>query len=57
MMAIRNMNSGKKVREAILREIPDAKIDAMELDLSSLASVRNFAADYNTKGLPLNILM
>ncbi|XP_004298808.1 PREDICTED: short-chain dehydrogenase TIC 32, chloroplastic-like [Fragaria vesca subsp. vesca] len=57
VMAIRNMNSGKKVREAILREIPDAKIDAMELDLSSLASVRKFAADYNTKGLPLNILI
>ncbi|KAL6174716.1 hypothetical protein ACLB2K_051362 [Fragaria x ananassa] len=57
VMSIRNMNSGKKVREAILREIPDAKIDAMELDLSSLASVRKFAADYNTKGLPLNILI
>ncbi|KAL6224495.1 hypothetical protein ACLB2K_003350 [Fragaria x ananassa] len=48
---------GTNVKEAILQEIPDAKIDVMELDLSSLASVRKFAEDYIALGLPLNILI
>ncbi|CAL8157283.1 unnamed protein product [Prunus armeniaca] len=57
VMAIRSMDAGAKVKEAILEEISNAKIDVMELDLSLLASVRKFAADYNSSGLPLNILM
>ncbi|BBN69329.1 NAD(P)-binding Rossmann-fold superfamily protein [Prunus dulcis] len=57
VMAIRNMDAGAKVKEAILEEISNAKIDVMELDLSLLASVRKFAADYNSSGLPLNILI
>jgi WW domain-containing oxidoreductase len=56
-MVVRNMEAGTNVKEAILKQIPDAKIDVMELDLNSLASVRKFAAEYNSKGLPLNILM
>lgn len=56
-MAVRNVESGKNVRETILKEIPTAKIDVMELDLSSMASVRKFAEDFNSSGLPLNILM
>lgn len=57
IMAIRNMDAGRKVKEAILKEIPTAKIDVMELDLSSLASVRKFASEYQSLGLPLNLLM
>lgn len=57
VMAVRNVESGKNVRETILKEIPTAKIDVMELDLSSMASVRKFAEDFNSSGLPLNILM
>ncbi|PQM38444.1 short-chain dehydrogenase TIC 32 chloroplastic [Prunus yedoensis var. nudiflora] len=57
VMAIRNMDAGAKVKEAMLEEISNAKIDVMELDLSLLASVRKFAADYNSSGLPLNILI
>ncbi|KAK0596368.1 hypothetical protein LWI29_014996 [Acer saccharum] len=57
IMAVRNMAAGKDVKEAIVEEIPSAKVDAMELDLSSMASVRKFASDFNTKGLPLNLLM
>ncbi|KAK9927176.1 hypothetical protein M0R45_024375 [Rubus argutus] len=57
VMAVRNKDAGTTVKEAILKEIPDAKIDVMELDLSSLASVRKFAADYIALGLPLNILI
>ncbi|GAA0149214.1 dehydrogenase [Lithospermum erythrorhizon] len=57
IMAVRNTESGKKVRETILKEVPHAKIDVMELDLSSLASVRKFVSEYNSSGLPLNILI
>ncbi|XP_061988052.1 short-chain dehydrogenase TIC 32, chloroplastic-like isoform X1 [Rosa rugosa] len=57
VMAVRNTNAGENVKEAILKEIPNARVDVMELDLSSLASVRKFGEEYNSLGLPLNILM
>ncbi|KAD6796449.1 hypothetical protein E3N88_07345 [Mikania micrantha] len=57
VMAIRNMSAGRKVKEAILKQNPTAKIDAMELDVSSIASVNKFASDYKSLGLPLNILI
>lgn len=56
-MAVRNVSAGKDVRDAIVKEIPNAKVDTMELDLSSLASVRKFATAYNSSGRPLNLLM
>lgn len=56
-MGVRNMAAGQEAKEAIIKEIPAAKIDAMELDLSSLASVRKFASEFNSSGRPLNILM
>lgn len=57
VMAVRNMAAGKDVKEAIVKEIPSAKVDAMELDVSSLESVRKFASEYNGQGRPLNILI
>ncbi|PKI50738.1 hypothetical protein CRG98_028880 [Punica granatum] len=57
IMGVRNMTAGRDAREAIVKKIPTAKVDAMELDLSSLASVRKFASDFNTSGLPLNLLI
>lgn len=57
VMAVRNTDAGRNVKEEILKEIPTAKIDVMELDLSSMASVRKFASEYNSSGRPLHILM
>lgn len=57
VMAVRNVNNGVDIKETLLKEIPAAKIDVFQLDLSSLASVRKFASDFNSSGLPLNILM
>ncbi|PON44175.1 Short-chain dehydrogenase/reductase [Trema orientale] len=57
VMAVRNLASGKDVQGTIIKENPSAKINAMELDVSSIASVRKFAADFNSSGLPLNILI
>ncbi|XVF09905.1 hypothetical protein REPUB_Repub07fG0137200 [Reevesia pubescens] len=57
VMGVRNMAAGRKVKETMVKQNPKAKIDAMELDLSSMASVRKFAADFESSGLPLNILI
>ncbi|VVA41375.1 PREDICTED: short-chain dehydrogenase [Prunus dulcis] len=57
VMAVRNTDAGANVKEVILKEIPNAKIDVREIDLSSFTSVRKFAADYRSSGLPLNILI
>ncbi|KAL0452481.1 UNVERIFIED_CONTAM: Short-chain dehydrogenase, chloroplastic [Sesamum latifolium] len=57
VMGVRNMAAGKEVKETIVKQIPAAKVDAMELDLSSLASVRKFASEFTSSGRPLNILM
>ncbi|KAM3319978.1 short-chain dehydrogenase TIC 32, chloroplastic [Capsicum chacoense] len=57
IMAVRNMIAGKDVRDAIVKEIPAAKVDTMELDLSSLASVKKFASEFKSSGRPLNLLI
>ncbi|XWS37861.1 hypothetical protein CRYUN_Cryun19dG0081700 [Craigia yunnanensis] len=57
VMGVRNMTAGREVKETIVKQNPKAKIDAMELDLSSMESVRTFAADFKSSGLPLNILI
>lgn len=57
IMGVRNMIVAQDVKDAILKKIPTAKVDAIELDLSSIASVQKFASEFNSSGLPLNILM
>lgn len=57
IMGVRNKAAAGNVKDAIVKEIPRAKVDTMELDLSSLSSVRKFASDFNSQGRPLNILM
>lgn len=57
IMAVRNLSAGASVKEAILKEIPTAKADVMELDLTSMASVRKFASEFNNLNHPLNILI
>ncbi|CAA6655574.1 unnamed protein product [Spirodela intermedia] len=56
-MAVRNLSSGANVKELILKETPTAKVDVLELDLSSFASVRKFASEFLLLNLPLNILI
>ncbi|KAJ0715103.1 putative very-long-chain 3-oxoacyl-CoA reductase [Helianthus annuus] len=57
IMAVRNTEKATQVKETILEDIPNAKVDIMELDLSSMASVRDFAAKYQSSGLPLHVLI
>ncbi|KAK2352516.1 short-chain dehydrogenase TIC 32, chloroplastic [Trifolium repens] len=57
ILAVRNVVAAQHVKQAILKEIPTAKLDVMELDLSSMESVRKFASEFNSSSLPLNILI
>ncbi|KAH6803366.1 Rossmann-fold superfamily protein [Perilla frutescens var. frutescens] len=57
IMGVRNLGSGHLSREAIIKEVPNAKIDALELDLSSMTSIRKFVSKFNSLGLPLNVLI
>jgi NAD(P)-dependent dehydrogenase (short-subunit alcohol dehydrogenase family) len=43
IMAIRNREKGERAAERIRGEVPDARLELRELDLSDLASVRAFA--------------
>ncbi|OMO94575.1 hypothetical protein COLO4_16283 [Corchorus olitorius] len=52
-----DMDAGREVFETIVKRNPNAKVEAMQLDLSSLASLRKFAVDFKPSGLPLNILI
>jgi WW domain-containing oxidoreductase len=54
VMAVRNVKNGLNIKQTLLKEIPNAKIDVFKLDLSSLASDRKFVV---ASGFPLNIIM
>ncbi|KAJ8764805.1 hypothetical protein K2173_010270 [Erythroxylum novogranatense] len=57
IMAVRNVEAGRKAKEEILEQIPSAKVEVMRLDLSSMDSVRKFASEYTSLNLPLNLLI
>ncbi|KAK1364916.1 Short-chain dehydrogenase TIC 32, chloroplastic [Heracleum sosnowskyi] len=57
VMGVRNVIAGEKLREELLQKISYARIEVMEIDLNSLDSVRKFASQYISRGLPLNILI
>ncbi|KAH9321692.1 hypothetical protein KI387_016331, partial [Taxus chinensis] len=56
-MPARNLENGNRVKEALLKENPAAKVDVMELDVGSLKSVYKFAASFKSLNQPLNILI
>lgn len=53
----RNLKAAEDVKSSIQKEIHTAEIILMELDLSSFASIKRFATDFESRGLPLNILI
>ncbi|XP_052133752.1 short-chain dehydrogenase TIC 32, chloroplastic-like isoform X1 [Oryza glaberrima] len=57
VMAVRNVAAGHRASEAIRAEIPGAGIHVLEMDLSSMDSVRRFATEFEALNLPLNILI
>ncbi|KAL1213768.1 Short-chain dehydrogenase TIC 32 B [Cardamine amara subsp. amara] len=57
VMAVRDMKKAEIVKERIVREIPEADIKLLEIDLSSLSSVARFCCQFLSQDLPLNILI
>ncbi|KAJ4751833.1 NAD(P)-binding Rossmann-fold superfamily protein [Rhynchospora pubera] len=53
----RSLESGMKVKESLLEQYPDSKLQVLEMDVSSLDSVRNFAKSFNSSNKHLNILI
>ena len=57
IVAARNMEAAKDAKKLILHENASARIDILQLDLCSIKSVKQFAHDFLSRNLPLNILM
>lgn len=57
ILACRKISEGEKARSRILLNIPNAKIEIMNLDLSDLSSVRRFAEDFCNKNSELHGLV
>lgn len=57
VLPARSVKAAEETKARILLESPEAEIVVMPLDLSSLASVRRFVAEFESLNLPLNLLM
>lgn len=57
VLPARNMKAAEDAKSRIISEFPDSKIIVMALDLSSLNSVKNFVAEFESLNLPLNLLI
>ncbi|CAJ0945946.1 unnamed protein product, partial [Mesorhabditis belari] len=57
VMANRNLVESEALKEKILKEKPDAKIDLLSCDLSSLQSVKAAADEYKQKQWPIHALV
>ncbi|MEZ4830036.1 MAG: oxidoreductase [Bacteroidia bacterium] len=57
IMACRNMPKANQAKEKIQQQLPDADIEVMEIDLSSLKSVRKFAHDFQARYNTLDVLI
>ncbi|XP_020102334.1 short-chain dehydrogenase TIC 32, chloroplastic isoform X1 [Ananas comosus] len=57
IIAARNMEAANNVKELLVKSNPKAHVDVLQLDLSSLKSVRAFADKFISMNLPLNILI
>jgi len=55
-MACRDQNK-TKIAADLIRKEAKGKVEPMELDLSSLASVRKFVDEFNAKNIPLHVLI
>lgn len=53
----RTLESGLKVKESLAEQVPSSKLHVMEMDLSSLSSVRDFARSFDSSHEHLNLLM
>ena len=57
VMACRNLNKSNPVSEAIRQESGNEKIEVMQIDLTSLSSIREFVDQFCRKYRELNVLI
>ncbi len=57
ILAVRNLGKGNKALAKILQQNKDADVKVMELDLANLASVKNFAENFQKNYLRLDLLI
>ncbi|MGG3561848.1 oxidoreductase [Neobacillus rhizosphaerae] len=57
ILAVRNEEKGKAAAESIVKEVAQAKVAVIRLDLADLASVRDFVENYNKRYDSLHILI
>ncbi|KAI5067193.1 hypothetical protein GOP47_0017721 [Adiantum capillus-veneris] len=57
VMAVRSVSSGEAVKQSTLQETSNARVHVLQLNLSSMASVRKFASEFQALNLHLNILI
>ncbi len=57
VMACRNVTKAEAAKQKILKQVPNATIDILEIDLSKLASVRVAAKNYKAKYNQLDLLI
>ncbi|KAJ4960264.1 hypothetical protein NE237_020174 [Protea cynaroides] len=53
----RDIKKGAELKKRVQKESPHAEIFLLEMDLSSLASIKRFCSEFFSLGLPLNILI
>jgi NAD(P)-dependent dehydrogenase (short-subunit alcohol dehydrogenase family) len=56
IMACRDLERGQKAQAEILTSVPNASVQAVQLDLASLASIRQFAASFQAEHGRLDLL-
>ncbi len=57
ILTSRSEEKGATARDEILKTVPDARIEIMQLDLANLQSVRDFAANFKAKYARLDLLI
>lgn len=57
VLACRSVDKGKIAKDDIIKQIPESKVEVVELDLMKLSSVRSFAEKFKQKYSRLDILM
>ncbi|MEM7033964.1 MAG: oxidoreductase [Chloroflexota bacterium] len=57
VMACRNIKKAETARDEVLNQVPNAKLDLMQLDNASLASVKAFADAFKAKYDRLDVLL
>lgn len=57
ILACRDLSKGQAALARLREEAPGAQVEVASLDLASLASVRNFAANELARGRPLHVLI